>query len=94
MWTVQYLSCSARKCDTWVLFVFSFKARAKLKAPGVSHNSPGDSRGAGKVKESTEGAEDAEETPKCPLGNFRGSAVLSGQHNAGFKGFSSLVSRF
>lgn len=63
------------------LFVFSFKARAKLKAPDVSHNSPGGSRGAGKVKESTEGAEDAEETPKCPLGNFRGSAVLSGQHN-------------
>ncbi|NXN77672.1 CFA36 protein, partial [Bombycilla garrulus] len=36
------------------------EAHAKLKAPG-------DSREAGKVKESTEGAEDSEETPKCPL---------------------------
>ncbi|KAI1240345.1 hypothetical protein IHE44_0008762 [Lamprotornis superbus] len=43
------------------------EARAKLKAPDGSHNSPGDSREAAKVKESTEGAEDSEETPKCPL---------------------------
>ncbi|NWY39573.1 CFA36 protein, partial [Sylvia atricapilla] len=42
-------------------------ARAKLKAPDVSHNFPGDSKEAVKVKESTEGAEDSEETPKCPL---------------------------
>ncbi|NXU61281.1 CFA36 protein, partial [Horornis vulcanius] len=43
------------------------EARAKLKAPDVTHNFPGDSREAVKVKESTEGAEDSEETPKCPL---------------------------
>ncbi|NXC81396.1 CFA36 protein, partial [Cercotrichas coryphoeus] len=40
------------------------EARAKLKAPDVSHSSPGDSREAGKVKESTEAAEHCEETPK------------------------------
>uniref|UniRef100_A0A8C0ZCS6 Cilia and flagella associated protein 36 n=1 Tax=Cyanistes caeruleus TaxID=156563 RepID=A0A8C0ZCS6_CYACU len=43
------------------------EARAKLRAPDVTHNFPGDSREAVKVKESTEGAEDSEETPKCPL---------------------------
>ncbi|NXS83002.1 CFA36 protein, partial [Erpornis zantholeuca] len=43
------------------------EARAKLKAPDVTHNFPGDLREAVKVKESTEGAEDSEETPKCPL---------------------------
>ncbi|NXO72822.1 CFA36 protein, partial [Phainopepla nitens] len=36
------------------------EAHAKLKASG-------DSREAGEVKESSEGAEDSEETPKCPL---------------------------
>ncbi|NWR83039.1 CFA36 protein, partial [Furnarius figulus] len=40
------------------------EARAKLKAPDVTHSSPGDSREAVKVKESPEGAE---ETPRCPL---------------------------
>ncbi|XP_071302696.1 cilia- and flagella-associated protein 36 [Agelaius tricolor] len=43
------------------------EARAKHKAPDVAHHFPGDSREAGKVKESTEGAEDSEESPKCPL---------------------------
>ncbi|NXR23360.1 CFA36 protein, partial [Cinclus mexicanus] len=41
------------------------EARAKLKAPDVTHNFPGDSRDG--VKESTEGAKDSEETPKCAL---------------------------
>ncbi|NXP18394.1 CFA36 protein, partial [Scytalopus superciliaris] len=43
------------------------EARAKLKAPAVTHSSPGDPREAVKVKECTEGAEGAEETPGCPL---------------------------
>ncbi|XP_050828079.1 cilia- and flagella-associated protein 36 isoform X2 [Serinus canaria] len=43
------------------------EARAKLKAPDVTHSCPGDSREAVKVKESTEGAEHSEESPKCPL---------------------------
>ncbi|XP_021383200.2 cilia- and flagella-associated protein 36 [Lonchura striata] len=43
------------------------EAHAKRKAPDVTHNIPGDSREAVKVKESTEGAEDSEETTKCPL---------------------------
>ncbi|NXG09744.1 CFA36 protein, partial [Sakesphorus luctuosus] len=42
------------------------EARAKLRAPEVTHSSPGDSRGAVKAKESAEGAEGAEETPRCP----------------------------
>ncbi|NWI95803.1 CFA36 protein, partial [Pitta sordida] len=43
------------------------EARAKLKAPDATHSSPRDQREAVKVKESIEGAEEAEETPKCPL---------------------------
>ncbi|NXM26263.1 CFA36 protein, partial [Oxyruncus cristatus] len=39
------------------------EAQAKLRAPGATHGSAGNSRGAVKVKESTEGAE---ETPRCP----------------------------
>ncbi|NXK41902.1 CFA36 protein, partial [Piprites chloris] len=39
------------------------EAQAKLRAPDATHSSPGNSRGAVKVKESTEGAE---ETPRCP----------------------------
>ncbi|NXS11014.1 CFA36 protein, partial [Neodrepanis coruscans] len=39
------------------------EAQAKLKAPDATHSSP---REAVKVKESTEGAEEAEESPKCP----------------------------
>ncbi|NXC30585.1 CFA36 protein, partial [Campylorhamphus procurvoides] len=43
------------------------EARAKLKAPEVTRSSPGDPREAVKVKESPEGAEGAEETPRCSL---------------------------
>ncbi|NXK93359.1 CFA36 protein, partial [Formicarius rufipectus] len=49
------------------------EARAKLKAADVTHSSPGDSREAAKVQESTEGAEGAEETPKCLLEGSRKS---------------------
>ncbi|NXG17768.1 CFA36 protein, partial [Grallaria varia] len=42
------------------------EAQAKLKAPDVTHSSAGDSREAVKVKKSTDGAEGAEETPRCP----------------------------
>ncbi|NXN94501.1 CFA36 protein, partial [Rhinopomastus cyanomelas] len=42
-------------------------ARDKCKSPDVSHSFPGDSREALKVKESTEGTDGSEETPRCPL---------------------------
>ncbi|XP_027509586.1 cilia- and flagella-associated protein 36 isoform X1 [Chiroxiphia lanceolata] len=42
------------------------EAQAKLRAPDATHSLPGNSRGAVKVKESTEGAEGAAETPRCP----------------------------
>ncbi|XP_009081481.1 PREDICTED: coiled-coil domain-containing protein 104, partial [Acanthisitta chloris] len=50
------------------------EARVKLKAPDVTHSSPRDSREAGKVKESAEGGEEPEETPKRPLGESQKSA--------------------
>ncbi|NWS15846.1 CFA36 protein, partial [Pachyramphus minor] len=49
------------------------EAQAKLRAPGATHSSPGNSRGAVKVKESTEGAGSAEETPRCPPGGSQKS---------------------
>ncbi|XP_009317865.1 PREDICTED: coiled-coil domain-containing protein 104, partial [Pygoscelis adeliae] len=50
------------------------EARDKLKSPDVTYSFPGDSREAVKVKESTEGADDSEETPKFPLEESRKSA--------------------
>ncbi|XP_074891477.1 cilia- and flagella-associated protein 36 isoform X1 [Buteo buteo] len=46
----------------------------KLKSPDVTYSFPGDSREAVKVKESAEGADDSEETPRFPLGDSRKSA--------------------
>ncbi|XP_010148059.1 PREDICTED: coiled-coil domain-containing protein 104, partial [Eurypyga helias] len=43
------------------------EARDKLKPADVTYSSPGDSREAVKVTESTEGADGAEEAPKFPL---------------------------
>ncbi|NXI44670.1 CFA36 protein, partial [Galbula dea] len=43
------------------------EARDKQKSPAVTHSFPGDLRGAVKVKESTERADDSGETPKFPL---------------------------
>ncbi|NXT46486.1 CFA36 protein, partial [Pluvianellus socialis] len=40
---------------------------ARDKAPDATYGFPGDSKEAVKVKESTEGADDSEETPKLPL---------------------------
>ncbi|KAK1195448.1 CFA36 protein, partial [Pygoscelis papua] len=50
------------------------EARDKLTSPDVTYSFPGDSREAVKVKESTEGADDSEETPKFPLEESRKSA--------------------
>ncbi|KAJ7403732.1 Cilia- and flagella-associated protein 36 [Pitangus sulphuratus] len=48
------------------------EAQAKLKAPDATHGSPGNSRGAVKVKEPPEGAEGAAETPRCaPEGSHK-----------------------
>ncbi|XP_069706328.1 cilia- and flagella-associated protein 36 isoform X2 [Phaenicophaeus curvirostris] len=43
------------------------EARDKCKSPDVTCSLPGDSREGGRVKESTKGADDSEETPKFPL---------------------------
>ncbi|XP_009474417.1 PREDICTED: coiled-coil domain-containing protein 104, partial [Nipponia nippon] len=48
------------------------EARDKLKSADVTYSLPGESREA--VKESTEGADDSEETPKLPLEESRKSA--------------------
>ncbi|XP_010573162.1 PREDICTED: coiled-coil domain-containing protein 104 [Haliaeetus leucocephalus] len=50
------------------------EARDNLKSPDVTCSFPGDSREAVKVKESAEGADDSEETPRFPLGESRKSA--------------------
>ncbi|KAM9257619.1 cilia- and flagella-associated protein 36 [Cariama cristata] len=50
------------------------EARDKLKSPDVTYSFPGDSREAVKVKGSTEGANDSEETPKFPLEESQKSA--------------------
>ncbi|KAM6138723.1 cilia- and flagella-associated protein 36 [Phoenicopterus ruber ruber] len=50
------------------------EAQDKLKSPDVTHSFPGDSREAVRVKESTEGADDSEETPKFSLEESRQSA--------------------
>lgn len=49
---------------------FKFKAHT-LKSPDVT-SFPGDSRETVRVKESTEGADVSEETPKISLGNILG----------------------
>ncbi|NXF34173.1 CFA36 protein, partial [Nyctibius bracteatus] len=50
------------------------EAHDKLKSLDVTCSFPGDSREAGRVKESTEGAGDSEKTPKLPLEESRKSA--------------------